>query len=150
MPAINPLLKNYRIGFIRDNRFTSMVSDREDLAGSRFKCSVSERACFEAGIKMATIYHQFVGTPFCDRNVSDLERTIENCIEVQPYVLDAKVRINCDIRNKEDQYSYLSLTGDMIDAVVTILLDGSEVTAEMRYDAELQYPLMFISNVKIR
>ena len=40
-----------------------MVS-REDLANSRFNCSVKERACFEAGIKMGTIYHQFVGTPF--------------------------------------------------------------------------------------
>ncbi len=125
-----------------------MVSDRENLAGSRFNCSVSERACFEAGIKMATIYHQFVGTPFCDRNVSDLERTIENCIRVQPYVLDAKVKIRRPDLDKEDQYSYTSLTGDMIDATVRISLDGTEVTAEMRYDAELRYPLMFISNIK--
>ena len=125
-----------------------MVSDRENLAGSRFNCSVSERACFEAGIKMATIYHQFVGTPFCDRNVSDLERTIENCIRVQPYVLDAKVKIRRPDLDKEDQYSYTSLTGDMIDATVSISLDGTEVTAEMRYDAELCYPLMFISNFK--
>ena len=124
-----------------------MVSDREDLAGSRFRCSVSERACFEAGIKMATIYHQFVGTPFCSRNVKELERTIEDCIKVQPYVLDAKVRIRGDTGNKEDQYSYTSLTGDMIDAVVRISLNGTEVTAEMRYDDELQYPLMFVSGI---
>ena len=124
------------------------MSDREDAASSRFRCSVGERACFEAGIKMATIYHQFVGTPFCDRNVANLEDTIAECIRVQPYVLDAKVRIRRGAGGKEDQYSYTSLTGDMIDAVVTISLDGTVVTAEMRYDEELQYPLMYISDVK--
>lgn len=124
------------------------MSDREGLADSRFKCSVSERACFEAGIKMATIYHQFVGTPFCDRNVSDLERTIAECIKVQPYVLDAAVRVRRDAGSKEDQYSYTSLTGDMIDAVVKIDIDGTVVTAEMRYDAELDYPLMYVSDVR--
>ena len=40
------------------------MSDREQLADDRFACSRRERAVFEAGIKMGTIYHQFVGTPF--------------------------------------------------------------------------------------
>ena len=124
-----------------------MVS-REDLANSRFNCSVKERACFEAGIKMGTIYHQFVGTPFSLANVTGLEKAIEDAIKVQPYVSDAKVRINTEglVRNG-DTYSYRSLTGEMIDAVVKIDLDGTNVTAEMRYDAELGYPLMYISGV---
>ena len=124
-----------------------MVS-REDLANSRFNCSVKERACFEAGIKMGTIYHQFVGTPFSLANVTGLEKAIEDAIKVQPYVSDAKVRINTDglVRNG-DTYSYRSLTGEMIDAVVKIDLDGTKVTAEIRYDAELGYPLMYISGV---
>ena len=124
------------------------MSDREDAASSRFRCSVSERACFEAGIKMATIYHQFVGTPFCARNVADLERSIAECIRVQPYVEDAEVKIRGNTGNKEDQYSYTSLTGDMIDAVVTIVMDGTRVVAEMRFDRELDYPLMFVSSVE--
>ena len=37
--------------------------DREALAASKFSCTERERAVFEAGIKMATVYHQFVGTP---------------------------------------------------------------------------------------
>ena len=131
-----------------DYLYTASMSDREDAASSRFKCSVSERACFEAGIKMATIYHQFVGTPFCARNVADLERTIAECIRVQPYVEDAKVTIRGNTGNKEDQYSYTSLTGDMIDAAVTIAMDGTRVVAEMRFDKELDYPLMFISSVE--
>lgn len=125
------------------------MDDREGSANSKFGCSESERACFEAGIKMATIYHQFVGTPFCRRNVTELERTIADCIEVQPYVSSAKVSIRCGNADKEDQYSYQSLTGDMIDAVVVIRLGKSEVTAEMRYDTELEYPLMYISKVSV-
>lgn len=125
-----------------------MPSDRESTADSRFKCTESERTCFEAGIKMATIYHQFVGTPFCDRNAEELERTIADCIKVQPYVLDAAVKIRRGAGGKEDQYSYTSLTGDMIDAVVKISLGSTVVTAEMRYDDELEYPLMYVSDVQ--
>lgn len=125
------------------------MNDRENSANSRFSCSETERACFEAGIKMATIYHQFVGTPFCKRNLKELEKTIADCIEVQPYVSSAKVSIRCDDLNKEDQYSYISLTGDMIDAVVVIRIGDSEVTAEMRYDEELKYPLMYISKITV-
>ena len=124
------------------------MASREDLANSRFNCSVKERACFEAGIKMGTIYHQFVGTPFSLANVDQLERAIEKAVMVQPYVSDVKVRISTDGLVKDgDTYSYKSLTGEMIDAVVSIDMDGTKVTAEMRYDAELGYPLMYISNI---
>lgn len=98
---------------------------------------------------MATVYHQFVGTPFCKRNVTELEKTIADCIEVQPYVTSARVKINFEDANKEDQYSYRSLTGDMIDAVVNIRVGNTEVTAEMRYDEELRYPLMYISKLVV-
>jgi len=36
----------------------------------------------------------------------------------------------------------------MIDAVVVIKLGVSKVTAEMRYDEELKYPLMFVSSIE--
>lgn len=124
------------------------MSEREVSAASKFSCTAAERACFEAGIKLATVYHQFVGTPFCAANRGDLERAIAECIRTQPYVLDAKVRINAEGGDKSDQYTYTSLAGTMIDAVVTIALDGVEVTAEMRYDDELGYPLMYVSSVK--
>ena len=48
----------------------------------------------------------------------------------------------------KDRYSYISLTGEMMDAVVKIRLDRYEVTAEMRYDYELMYPLMYISSIE--
>lgn len=126
------------------------MSDREQSAASRFGCGPSERACFEAGIKLATVYHQFVGTPFCERNREELEKAIAGCILTQPYVSGAEVHIVADGGDKGDQYSYASLTGDMIDAVVTVRIDGTEAVAEMRYDPELGYPLMFISSVNGR
>ena len=124
------------------------MTGREELADSRFNCTVKERACFEAGIKMGTIYHQFVGTPFSLANVSQLEKAIEDAIRVQPYVSDVRVKIDRSGLVKDgDTYSYKSLVGEMIDAVVTIDMDGVKVTSEMRYDAELGYPLMFISKI---
>ena len=122
--------------------------ERESVAGSRFACSPRERAVFEAGIKMGTIYHQFVGTPFNRATVESLERLIEKAISVQPYVESVKVRIDRSVfSDGSDRYSYCSLTGEMIDAVVTVSLEGTRVTAEMRYDAELDYPLMFVSEI---
>ena len=125
------------------------MADRDTLADSRFNCTKRERACYEAGIKMATIYHQFVGTPVNLSNVEILERSIADAIRVQPYVRDAKVSIDKSaFASGGDRYSYVSLTGEMIDAVVRIELDGITVTSEMRYDSELGYPLMFISDIR--
>ena len=122
--------------------------DKDALASGRFDCTEKERALFEAGIKMGTIYHQFVGTPFDLGSVGDLERAIAHSIEVQPYVEKADISISRDgLRNDRDTYSYKSLTGEMIDAVVTIRIGKTSVTAEMRYDEELRYPLMYVSNI---
>lgn len=125
------------------------MSDREQLADDRFACSRRERAVFEAGIKMGTIYHQFVGTPFNSDTVADLEGLIAETIGVQPYVDDVTVRIDRSVFDRgDDTYSYVSLTGEMIDAVVRIVMGDVSVTAEMRYDPELDYPLMYISSVE--
>jgi hypothetical protein len=125
------------------------LTEREELANSRFNCTERERAIFEAGIKLATVYHQFVGTPVNLDSVENLEKTISEAIEVQPYVDSAKVSISRSYFTKDgDTYSYVSLTGDMIDAIVVIRLGATKVTAEMRYDEVLKYPLMYISSVE--
>lgn len=124
------------------------MSEKESEASSRFKCTTAERGTFEAGIKLATVYHQFVGSPFNIDTVDMLERTIEKTIAVQPYVSYVRIKIDRSrLVSGGDRYSYLSLTGDMIDATVKIDIDGTVVTAEMRYDEELKYPLMFISSI---
>ncbi|MDY0293395.1 MAG: dihydroneopterin aldolase family protein [Candidatus Methanomethylophilaceae archaeon] len=126
-----------------------MSSDREELAAKRFVCTPTERALFEAGIKMGTIYHQFVGVPVDLSNVEILESSIEKGVLVQPYVKDVKVRIDRSLfKPKKDEYSYLSLTGEMLDVVLVIEIGDTCVTAEMRFDDELRYPLMYISGIK--
>jgi hypothetical protein len=125
------------------------MADRESIANDKFNCTERERAVFEAGIKLATVYHQFVGTPVNIDTVSGLEKSISRAIEVQPYVESAVVKIDRKHFTKNgDTYSYVSLTGDMIDAVVVIALGKSRVTAEMRYDEDLRYPLMFVSRIE--
>ena len=48
----------------------------------------------------------------------------------------------------KDRYSYISLTGDMIDARVRVRVGSYEVIAEMRYDDVLKYPLMYVASVR--
>ena len=124
------------------------MSERESEAAKRFNCSVRERAIFESGIKLATVYHQFVGTPVNLNSVKTLEKSIEEAIFVQPYVTETKIEIDKSRFVKGDIYSYLSLTGDMISAEVTIVIDNVTVKAVMRYDNELKYPLMYVSDVE--
>ena len=124
------------------------MAGRDELAAGRFACTKRERALFEAGIKMGTIYHQFVGTPVSIDTVESLEEGIRSAISVQPYVESVSIRIDRSRFVRDgDRYSYVSMTGDMIDAVVTIRIGDSRVTAEMRYDKEMGYPLMFVSDI---
>jgi hypothetical protein len=122
---------------------------RDDEAARMFKCSDRDRALFEAGIKMGTIYHQFVGTPVDATNVRALEKAIESSIMVQPFVEYAKIKIILDADGRDDTYDYVSLTGEMIDASVRIRVNGVAVTAEMRYLEDLKYPLMYVSEVSL-
>lgn len=123
-----------------------LMDDRERRAAERFACGDRDRALFEAGIKMGTLYHQFVGMPVSCSSVSGLENAMAEAIKVQPYVEDAVVRIDRGrIPGSGDEYSYTSLTGDMIDAVITVRVGSSEVVAEIRYDEDLAYPLMYVS-----
>ena len=123
------------------------MTSRDKKAEDMFRCSERERALFEAGIKMGTIYHQFVGTPADTSNIPALEKAIERSIMVQPFVVSAEVKIELRRGERKDAYDYVSLRGEMIDAVVKIRIKDTTVTAEMRYVEELDYPLMYVSDI---
>src|SRR5512140_1098788 len=91
-----------------------LTSKREEAASSYFKGSLRERAVFEAGIKLGTIYHQFVGTPLCAANVDILERAIEDGVRVQPFVKDVEVHIDRSTlrKKKRDEFDYQTLHGN--------------------------------------
>lgn len=126
-----------------------MMNGREEYADSLFVCTDSERAAFEAGIKMGTVYHQFVGTPVDHASVESLERAIEASLMVQPYVDSVRVSINRDmLPPREDTYSYASLTGEMLDVTLVILTDSTRLSARLRHVSELDYPLMYIDEIQ--
>jgi hypothetical protein len=126
-----------------------MRKSREAKADSFFSCTDSERAAFEAGIKMGTIYHQFVGVPLSVQNVETLERAIESGSRVQPFVEDVRVRIDrTKLKNKRGQYDYVSLTGDMLDVTLVVKYKTARVKASMKLIEEMNYPLMFIEDVE--
>ena len=80
---------------------------------------------FEAGIKLGTIYHQFVGTPLSSTSVESLERAIQDGVRVQPFVKDVKVHISREaLRRKSDEYDYQTLTGPMMEVTLTVKMDG--------------------------
>jgi hypothetical protein len=88
-----------------------MSSKREELAAGYFNCSLEERAVFESGIKLGTIYHQFVGTPLSASSVESLEKAIEDGVRVQPFVKDISVHISREaLRRKKDEFDYQTLT----------------------------------------
>jgi hypothetical protein len=126
-----------------------MSDSREHTANGHFDCSDSERAAFEAGIKMGTIYHQFVGIPVSADNVEILERAIEEGCRVQPFVESVRVRIDRSrLKNKRGEFDYVSLTGEMLDVELAIRYRTSRVEARMEFVEEMSYPLMFIERIE--
>ncbi len=118
----------------------------EDPAAKWFRCSERERAAFEAGIKLGSIYHQYVGAPVNETNVEALERAIEAGVRVQPFVEDVRVRIDrSKLRAKRGApYKYWSVTGDMLDVWLRVRYGDVVAECEMAYVEELRYPLMRI------
>lgn len=121
-----------------------------DPAKKWFRCSDRERAAFEAGIKMGSIYHQYVGAPVNESNVEPLERAIEAGVRVQPFVEDVRVRIDrSKIKAKRGvPYKYYSITGDMLDVWLRVRYENAVAECEMKYLRELKYPLMRIADLR--
>ncbi|MHB1439114.1 MAG: dihydroneopterin aldolase family protein [Cuniculiplasma sp.] len=116
-----------------------------DEAASYFHCTDKERAIFEAGIKLGSIYHQYVGVPMNLSNISAIETAITQSVRVQPFVIDAKVSINrAMVKKSTGHYKYVTLKGEMLDVSITIKYNEEEVRAKMRYIESLDYPLMYL------
>lgn len=116
-----------------------------DPASKYFNCTERERAIFEAGIKLGTIYHQYVGAPLNLSNAESLERAMSQSAKVQPFVEDAVVKIDKDIiSKKQGVYKYITLAGEMLNVTIKIKYGEERVTARLRYVPEMDYPLMYI------
>ncbi|SDX90795.1 dihydroneopterin aldolase family protein [Halopenitus persicus] len=107
----------------------------------------AQQACFEAGIKFGSLYHQFAGTPVSPANTRSLERAMAEAIENQPFCESVTVTIHDDrVREAIDhENGYAELTGSLMD--VTMRIDYEGVTVRTRMEMEDGYPLMTLVEV---
>jgi hypothetical protein len=107
-----------------------------------------EAACFEAGIKFGSLYHQFAGTPVSPESAASLERAMAEAIENQPYCESVAVDVlEDDIAAElaEQSADYTELTGRFVEVEMRIEYEG--VTARTRMEMEGDYPLMTLVDV---
>lgn len=114
-----------------------------DPATNYFSCSDKERAIFEAGVKLGSIYHQYTGIPINSSNVDSLEGAIEKAVAAQPFV--TMVRVNIDRRKvgkAKPAYKYKTLLGDMMDVTLHIKYGKALIEGKMAWVSSMKYPLM--------
>lgn len=104
-------------------------------------------ACFEAGIKFGSLYHQFAGTPVSRRSATSLARAIESAIENQPYCVDVNVDIDTAAIDADATHGYTELTGRYLDVELRVNYDGIIVTANMDLDED-GYPRMQLNSIE--
>jgi dihydroneopterin aldolase len=109
-----------------------------------------DRALFEAGIKLGALYHQFIGTPVSTKTAKELETAIEKSVSLQPWVSAVEVKIDREKVRKweaENRFKYCELRGEMLDVEVVVGYEEVEVHARVKYDEEMDYPLMRVEKV---
>jgi hypothetical protein len=109
----------------------------------------SEAACFEAGIKFGSLYHQFAGTPVSPESAASLAAAMEAAIENQPHCTGVTVDVDesaLAATVAEGPADYTELTGRLFDADVRVEYEGHRVHARMRTDGA--YPLMELVSVE--
>ncbi|SEW04312.1 dihydroneopterin aldolase family protein [Natrinema salifodinae] len=111
----------------------------------------AEAACFEAGIKFGTLYHQFAGTPVSPESAGSLAAAIEESIENQPHCRDVTVDVLTDeleAELAESAADYTELTGRFLEVEIVVDYEGCEVVTRM--DMQDGYPLMRVESVRGR
>jgi hypothetical protein len=109
----------------------------------------TEVACFEAGVKFGTIYHQFAGTPLSPDSADSLARAMEQAIENQPHCESVTVEPRYEELERaveEGSVDYVEWTGRFADVWMTIRYE--EVTVRTRMAMEDGYPMMRVTDVR--
>tara|TARA_B100000686_G_scaffold323809_1_gene378887 strand:+ start:448 stop:798 length:351 start_codon:yes stop_codon:yes gene_type:complete len=114
------------------------------------KPTETEIACFESGIKLGSLYHQFSGTPISLSSIESLSSAIEKSILNQPHCTNVSVEISEEVVEKSvnDDFGYAELKGDMMAVRIKIQYKDTEVVSKMR--VERDYPLMFVDSVETK
>jgi len=120
-----------------------------DRARKYFSCTDGERAVFEGAIKLAMVYHQFLGVPLSRATVPSLEKAIEEAVRLQPWVESVRVRIDRDMLGKgRKRYGYRSLNGRMLRLDVVTRYRTARAECAMEFVRQMDYPLMFVRMVE--
>ncbi|MFP8952968.1 dihydroneopterin aldolase family protein [Natrialbaceae archaeon A-arb3/5] len=109
----------------------------------------AEAACFEAGIKFGSLYHQFAGTPVSPASAPSIATAMEESIENQPHCSAVTVDVRLDELEAELDASsadYTELTGRFLEVEILVEYEGCEVVTRM--EMEDGYPLMRLESVR--
>lgn len=106
-----------------------------------------QTACFEAGIKFGSLYHQFAGTPVSPRSATVLSQAMESSIENQPYCTDVTVKIDTAAIASDAIHEYAELTGRYLDVELSVEYENIIVTATMTRDED-DYPRMELTTIE--
>jgi len=107
-----------------------------------------QMACFEAGIKFGSLYHQFAGTPVSPDSADSLAAAMEDAIENQPHCESVSVAVREEPLRAaiaESGADYTELTGRFLDVSMTIGYEGCVVETSMAMADG--YPLMQVDSV---
>jgi len=108
-----------------------------------------DTALFESGIKLGALYHQFVGSPVNLSTAGSLEDAIRDSISLQPCVQSITVAIDREmIRKRINDFGYCELEGRMLGVEAVIRYGTAVVHVGMRYDAEMDYPMMSVQQIE--
>ncbi|MFO8050575.1 MAG: dihydroneopterin aldolase family protein [Thermoplasmatota archaeon] len=111
--------------------------------------SPAEEACFEAGIKLGALFHQYIGSPVNPSSVRSLEEAMKRGVMCQPFVKDARVSIDREqLRDSLSDFGYASLSERMLRAEVTVEVRGAVVKGSLYWVDETGYPLMSVKEVR--
>ncbi|MDY6818592.1 MAG: dihydroneopterin aldolase family protein [Halobacteriales archaeon] len=106
----------------------------------------AQTACFEAGIKFGSLYHQFAGTPISPDSAASLAAAMEEAIENQPHCESVTVDIRTEELAAAIDHGYTELTGRFMEVEIVIGYEGIEVVTEMVMRDG--YPLMELVAVR--
>lgn len=108
-----------------------------------------ERAIFEGGITMGALFHQFVGIPINRDTISSVETGIKKAFELQPAIENVNVKINPKkLEEALTDFDYTTLNGDMLNIEITTKVDNVTAVIKIEYIEELNYPLMYVKDIK--
>lgn len=109
-----------------------------------------DNALFEAGIKLGTLYHQFIGSPLASDGIGPLEEAIQKSISAQPFVESVHVEIDKEkvMAELNETFRYTELKGFMLNVQAVIRYNTACVFVSMKYNDELNYPLMRVDKIE--